>query len=691
MKILNVDDNAENRYLIEVLGQVNGFDVVSACNGLEALETLSSQPVDLIVSDVLMPGMDGFQFCHEVKSRERTRRIPFIFYTATYTASQDAELGLSLGASRYVLKPVEPDEFMAIVGEVINEAQKGELAVPEGELKGTVDYLKAYNARLVHKLDRKIEQLDDARNELQAMLAARDSEIAQRKRAEEALAASEGRLRALLESASQGIVAVCEDGRIVLVNAKTEEMFGYARDELLGQSLGVLLPENFRTAHAEHVRHYFQHPHTRVMGFGLDLRGLTKSGKEFPLEVTLSCAELDGSRLAMALITDITERRKAEDRLWQAQKLESIGLLAGGVAHDFNNLLVGVVGNASLAQELLPSGKAAELVEGIIKSGEQLAHLTRQMLAYSGKGRFVVEALDLSDLIPEISGLVHPSISKKIAVQFELEPNLPRIEADRGQIQQIFMNLVLNAAEAIGGNSGLISIRTGIQTLDEGYIRRNPEVTALQPGRYVYLEVHDDGCGMEEATKARIFDPFFSTKFTGRGLGLAAVSGIVRGHQGGIIVRSRPGEGSSFKVLFPVTEHANAIPPAGTRETNLLGTGTVLVVDDEELVRGVTKSILERYGYQVLLADSGPAALDVFKRHPENITMVILDLSMPKMDGKAVLLALQEIRPSVKVVVASGYSDDEVMKLFSGQHVSGFLQKPFTSTQLAETVKGALG
>ncbi len=689
MRILNVDDNAVNRYLIEAVGRANGFEVVSARNGLEALETLENQPVDLIVSDVLMPEMDGFQLCHEVKSRDRTRQIPFIFYTATYTDEKDAELGRSLGASRYVLKPVEPDEFMTIVGEVISEARNGELAVPEEELRGTVDYLKAYTTRLVHKLDRKIEQLDAARNELQALLAARDSEIAQRKRAEAALAASEGRLRALLESASQGIVAVCEDGRIVLVNVKTEEMFGYPRDELLGQPVEVLLPERYRTAHAEHLRHYFAHPYTRVVG--LDLRGRSKGGNEFPLEITLSCAELNGSRLAMALITDVTERKKAEDRLWQAQKLESIGLLAGGVAHDFNNLLVGVIGNASLAREMVPPGQAVQLLEGVIKSGEQLAHLTRQMLAYAGKGRFVVEPLNLSDLIPEISELAQPSIPGNVALQFELEPHLPLIEADRGQIQQIFMNLVLNAAEAIGGNAGAISIKTGLQVVDEAYIRANPGIKELHLGECVYLEVRDNGCGMDEATKAKIFDPFFSTKFTGRGLGLAAVSGIVRSHKGAITVMSSPGKCSSFTVLLPVTKHAVAVSSPGTQETNLLGSGTVLMVDDQELVRDVAKGILEQYGYEVLLADSGLAALDLFKRHLEQIRVVILDLSMPGMDGKEALLALQKIRPGVRVVIASGYSEAEVMKLFAGQHVSGFLQKPFTSGQLAETLKRALG
>jgi PAS domain S-box-containing protein len=531
----------------------------------------------------------------------------------------------------------------------------------------------------------------DANGEIVEWLGAA-SDITGRKQAQEALAASENRLHALLDSASQGVVAVDESGRMVLVNAKIEEMFGYTRDELLGQPLEVMLPVGYRTAHGGHLQQYFAHPHTRVMGLGIDLCGRSKNGNEFPMEVSLSCIEQGGSRLAMAIITDITERKKAEERLRQAQKLESLGILAGGVAHDFNNLLVGVIGNASLAQGMLPPDNlAVELLEGVVKAGEQAAHLTRQMLAYSGKGRFMVEPLDLSALIPEMSGLVRPSIPKKITLGLNLDPDLPAVEADRGQVQQVFMNLALNAAEAMGNNAGLISVRTFVQDVDEPYLRLHSEAVALRPGKYVCLEVRDTGCGMDGATKAKVFDPFFTTKFTGRGLGLAAVSGIVRGHKGAITVTSAVGKGSCFSVLFPAVERAVKESPVAARNQALRGAGVVLVVDDERLVREMVKAALEHYGYKVLVADSGLAAIDVLKRHPGDIALVILDLSMPNMSGEEALPELRKIRPEVKVLVSSGYSEAETMTLFKGQQVSGFIQKPYTVKGLAETVKDCLG
>jgi CheY-like chemotaxis protein len=282
--------------------------------------------------------------------------------------------------------------------------------------------------------------------------------------------------------------------------------------------------------------------------------------------------------------------------------------------------------------------------------------------------------VNLSNLISESVPLVQSSIPGKIELRLELEPGLPPIEADKSQIQQIFMNLALNAAEAIGSDPGLITVKTGVRNED------GCRGVDLAPGRYVYLEVRDTGSGMDQATRARIFDPFFSTKFVGRGLGLAAVDGIVRGHKGAICVETAPGKGSCFTVLFPAA-------PVGTE---LAGTGTVLLVDDEEVVRQTATNTLEQYGYRVLSAGSGPAAIDIFQKQPNEIALVILDLTMPGMGGEEVLPELRRIRPDVRVVVSSGYGEQETMPLFTGQQISGFLQKPFTPARLAEKVKNAI-
>jgi signal transduction histidine kinase/CheY-like chemotaxis protein len=398
-----------------------------------------------------------------------------------------------------------------------------------------------------------------------------------------------------------------------------------------------------------------------------------------------------------ATVVETTERKRAEKaredlerKMLEAQRLESIGLLAGGIAHDFNNLLTGILGNASLAEEFATAETPLAIcLEEIVKAGQRAAHLTKQMLAYAGKGRFVIESVDLSRETEEVVRLVQPSISKKIEIQLTLPKNLPPVAADKGQVQQVIMNLVVNAAEAIGSLPGILSIRTGVRKLTERHIRSVLSEAAIEPGVYSCLEVRDSGCGMDEATKARIFDPFFTTKFTGRGLGLAAVSGIVRSHKGGIYVKSSPGQGSTFQVYFPVASQPAA---AGRQETRRLSVQispgqNILVVDDERVILRMAQSALERQGCRVLVAESGPAAIELFRRHAQEISLIILDLSMPGMSGLEALPLLHKIRDDVPVLISSGYSESETLRLFSGQKISGFLQKPYTSQHLLERVE----
>jgi two-component system, cell cycle sensor histidine kinase and response regulator CckA len=387
----------------------------------------------------------------------------------------------------------------------------------------------------------------------------------------------------------------------------------------------------------------------------------------------------------------LAEEQRTEERLRQTQKLESLGILAGGIAHDFNNLLTGIIGNISLAldREALMNPRRAYL-EDALHASERAADLTRQLLAYSGKGRFSIRRLDLSEIVQQISSLIQTSISKNVHVMLNLAEALPSIEADATQIQQIVMNLIINAAEAIGmEGSGLVVVETGGSPVSEAYLRHTLGADGASAGEYVYLEVRDTGCGIDEATLSRIFDPFFTTKFMGRGLGLAAVLGIVRGHRGALKVESTPGQGSSFRVLFPAAGGEVSRRKAAPIE-HFAASGTILVVDDEEIVRRTAKHALENCGYRVLLAENGQIAVEMFAQAAEDIALVLLDLTMPVMSGEQALQRLQRIQPGVRVVLTSGYNEADAMGRFQGAGLAGFIQKPYTARELTEGVRNLL-
>jgi two-component system cell cycle sensor histidine kinase/response regulator CckA len=389
------------------------------------------------------------------------------------------------------------------------------------------------------------------------------------------------------------------------------------------------------------------------------------------------------------VIRDVTPRILREQQMQETQKLESLGLLAGGIAHDFNNLLAGIIGNASLAETTVPPDhEAQEFLRGVIQAGERAAHLTQQMLAYAGKGRLLSAAIDLNDAVRQLSSLMHSSVPNKVVLRLELAPDLPKVEGDPGQIQQVIMNLLLNAAEAIPADSeGFITIRTGIESLNgtgegiAGALRAEPQL---------FLEVQDTGIGMDEATRAKIFDPFFTTKFLGRGLGLAAVQGAIRAHRGSISVSSRPGQGSNFRVLIPVGEPPKRERPAAARVPSR-HSGTVLLVEDEELVRQSTAAMLSRLGYEVVTAANGREAIEEFTRHNGSFELVVLDLKMPLMGGEEALPELRRVRPGVPVILTSGYSEMEAIRVVGGPTFDGFLQKPYRPGDLAEVVQAIAG
>jgi two-component system, chemotaxis family, CheB/CheR fusion protein len=405
----------------------------------------------------------------------------------------------------------------------------------------------------------------------------------------------------------------------------------------------------------------------------------------------LNAHRFEGEDRILLSIEDVTESKRAEEEQRQAQKMEAIGYLASGVAHDFNNLLTGIIGNVSLVLDAMPEDDTARpALDTVLSGGQRAAELTRQLLAYAGKGRFYLEWLNLSEVVIETSRLVRPSIPAKVQIKLDLDRDLPLFLADAGQIQQVVMNLVINGAESIGADGGAVRVRTGRKTVTNEGLPGLYLDDQLAPGAYVFLEVVDNGSGMDEQTIRKIFDPFFTTKFTGRGLGLAAALGIVRQHKGGLQLHSVPGRGTSFTVLFPAAGKEPSQPAETASHDDLRGAGTVLVVDDEEVIRNFCKSALESHGYTVLQASNGQEAVRLFRERSSEIALVLLDVAMPGMDGIEALEWIRGIRPDITVLVCSGFGEVDLENRFAGKKIAGFFQKPYTVKQLVGKVKELL-
>ncbi|MBU0729842.1 MAG: response regulator, partial [Proteobacteria bacterium] len=394
---------------------------------------------------------------------------------------------------------------------------------------------------------------------------------------------------------------------------------------------------------------------------------------------------------------DITDRKKAEEdkrkmelQIQHVQKLESLGVLAGGIAHDFNNILMTILGNADLAvSDLSPASPAYINLIEIEKASRRAADLCKQMLAYSGHGKFISQPLDLSTVISEMNHMLEVSISKHVVLKYQLTENLPAVLGDANQINQIIMNLVVNSSEAIEKNSGVVSISTGAMECDRKYLTETYLDDNLPEGIYCYIEIADTGCGMEKDIIAKFFDPFFSTKFAGRGLGMSAVLGIVRGHKGALKVYSEPRRGTTIKVLFPALE--DSVPATKNNEdleiVKWRGHGTVLLVDDEETIRTLGKKMLERIGFSVLVAKDGRDAVNVYKQFESEIDCVLTDLTMPHMDGEVAFRELRKINRNVRVILSSGYNEQDVTEKFIGKGLAGFIQKPYTLALLREAMQ----
>ena len=511
-------------------------------------------------------------------------------------------------------------------------------------------------------------------------------------RTRKVVSVQEQRLAFHVNNSPLAVIEWDRDQRLCLWSKRAEQIFGWTSEEVFGKSWS-----DWTFVHeddAARVESEIQEVITgRAARNVICNRNYRKDGLIIHCEWFISVMpdESGASQSILTQVQDVTERVLAEEKRFQleaqvqhSQKLESLGVLAGGIAHDFNNLLVGILGNADLAMAELPQdAPAQDSLKELVLSAQHAAELCRQMLAYSGKGQFLVESVTLNDMVIESKNLIAASITKRARLHFALAPDLPSIDADVAQLRQVLMNLIINASDALGDEDGDIWLESDSTRIARGKLRNAVTDEELVPGEYVRLRIRDSGCGMDHETIQRIFDPFFSTKFTGRGLGLSAVLGIMRGHGGCITVKSAPGQGTTFTLYFPAgrcAPHNTPIPDSASDAWR--GEGDVLVVDDEDTVRLVAQRTLERAGFQVYCAGNGQQAMEVVETHLDTLKFVLLDMTMPVMNGEQTLQAIRELSATLPVILTSGYSEEEMRVRFTNWDRAWFLQKPYRTQDL---------
>ena len=525
-------------------------------------------------------------------------------------------------------------------------------------------------------------------------------DITERKRAEEALRESEKRFRLFYEKNPLGYQSLNADGRFLEVNQAWLDTLGYERSEVIGKWFGdFLAPENVEL---------FRQRFPRFLELGevhdVEFVMINKSGIRVIVTFDGKIGYDQEGRFVQThcVLTDVTERKRLEEerlemerKLLHAQKIESLNIMAGGIAHDFNNQLAIVLGNLELA--LFDRGLDPEVrlsIENAVKAAKRSAELSHQMQIYTGNTLHHSVDLDLKELLIEKPSLLKLCISKDVTLNLDIYRTLPAIKGDADQLQRLVMNILVNASEAIGNQNGAVTLRTGVMDCDETYLRQSRLEEMPAPGRFVFLEVTDTGCGMDAETEQKLFDPFFTTKFWGRGLGMAEVIGIVKSHHGAIIIDSEAGEGTTIRVLFPASEKAHALSARAMNmvesvvgeQVTVIGRKTILVVEDESGLRDLGVKRLEHLGYRTIVAGDGKECINVFRERLNEIDLVMLDYKMPKMDGAEVFEELIRIKPDVKVILCSGYAEDVVMRSFPGQLPAGVLHKPYNM----EALKGEL-
>jgi two-component system cell cycle sensor histidine kinase/response regulator CckA len=677
-RVLIVEDKDENLYYLEALLTGSGCTVIKARHGAEALVLARQSPPDLVVSDLLMPVMDGYTLLRHWKADPRLRDAPFIVYTATYTAPEDEELAFKLGADAFILKPAEPDEFLAKLDAVQARVLGAPPACPERK-DDDETVLKSYSETLIRKLEEKSLQLEEANRALQL-------DIAERTRTEAMLRESEERIREIAETIHE-VFWTSDPGktRFLYVSPAYEKVWGRSCASLYERPASWL-----EAIHPEDRDHVEEAARTRQVRGDYDevYRIVQPDGavrwihdRAFPV------ASATGEILrVVGTAEDITERRLLEEQFRQAQKMEAIGQLAGGVAHDFNNLLAAIQGNVHLALTDLPDGHPVRAnLEEIRKAGDRGSRLVQQILTFSRQNPQERRVVVLGPVLQEAMGLLRAIVPSTVELVTTIDPGAPAVLADPTQIHQVIVNLCTNAWHALEDRAGRIEVRLESVTLDVNDAGR---LAGLRPGHLARISVTDTGKGMDPATLERAFEPFFTTKQPGKGtgLGLAVVHGVMQAHDGTIAVRSQPGHGSTFELYFPATSEPQPVAEAAT-SSPLRGRGQrILFLDDEEPLVFLGVRMLERQGYRVSGFSNVEDALSAFREDPGSFDLVVTDMSMIGATGLEVAAEMLALRPEIPIVLSSGHVTDELREKARDLGIREVLYKPTTMAEFGAAI-----